>query len=173
MRGVVENGTGYKVKALGRPAAGKTGTSNDQMDAWFIGYTPDWVCGVWSGFDLKRPIGKGETGGMVSAPTWLYFMKDFLEQGDKNIFSELVQTSQQEAKRLDIQYTEPEVVSTSEFIPPHGVKPYWVYKASGQVASAGVPGAIKEYFIDGTGPAKSTEEIASDTKTDYWNAPDL
>ena len=57
MKGVVENGTGYRVKQIGRPTAGKTGTSNDFMDAWFIGYTPDYACGVWTGFDEKRKIG--------------------------------------------------------------------------------------------------------------------
>ncbi|MCB0323574.1 MAG: PBP1A family penicillin-binding protein, partial [Bdellovibrionales bacterium] len=79
MKGVVERGTAQKVKELGRPVAGKTGTTNDQMDAWFVGYTPEWVSGVWVGFDVKQSIGRFETGGKAAAPAFLYFMKEWLK----------------------------------------------------------------------------------------------
>ena len=68
MKGVVERGTATVVKALNKPCAGKTGTTNNHMDAWFIGYTPEWVGGIWTGFDVKRSLGKLETGGKAAAP---------------------------------------------------------------------------------------------------------
>jgi penicillin-binding protein 1A len=74
LEGVIQNGTGRSVRSLNRPAAGKTGTTNDYRDAWFIGYTPDIVTGVWVGFDDNRSMGRGETGGRAAAPIWLGFM---------------------------------------------------------------------------------------------------
>jgi penicillin-binding protein 1A len=75
LEGVVKNGTGWRAKALKRPAAGKTGTSNDLYDAWFVGYTPQYITGVWVGLDEEAPMGKGETGSRASAPIWVGFMK--------------------------------------------------------------------------------------------------
>ena len=102
MRGVVDRGTAQNVKELGRPVAGKTGTTNDHMDAWFIGYTPDLVAGVWVGFDVKRSLGKLETGGKAAAPVFLNFMKEYL--GDSPVM---------------------------DFIPPEGVSPVAVDVNSG------------------------------------------
>jgi len=79
MEGVVQSGTGQGVKALGRPAAGKTGTTNDLSDAWFMGYTPDLAAGTWVGYDHMKPLGKAETGGRAAAPIWLKFMQGALE----------------------------------------------------------------------------------------------
>jgi penicillin-binding protein 1A len=79
LRGVVEHGTGRKMKALGRPVAGKTGTTNDLRDAWFIGFTPRLVCGVWVGRDDNRPLGRRETGARAAGPIWLYFMQQALQ----------------------------------------------------------------------------------------------
>ncbi len=76
LEGVVERGTATCVKALDRPVAGKTGTTNEQRDAWFIGYTPNLTVGVWVGFDdQNQTMGKMGTGGRVAAPIWLDFMK--------------------------------------------------------------------------------------------------
>jgi penicillin-binding protein 1A len=75
LRNVVTNGTGHRVKKLGRPAAGKTGTTNDFRDAWFLGYTPDFIAGSWVGFDVERPLGAKETGSRAASPIWLSFMK--------------------------------------------------------------------------------------------------
>jgi penicillin-binding protein 1A len=75
LEGVVQNGTGRSVRELGRPVAGKTGTTNDQHDAWFLGYTPDILTGVWVGYDDHRTLGASGTGGKVAAPVWLDFMK--------------------------------------------------------------------------------------------------
>jgi penicillin-binding protein 1A len=79
LQGVVRNGTGRRVRALGRPAAGKTGTTNDLRDAWFMGFTPQLVAGVWVGFDQEKPIGYKETGSRAASPIWLYFMEKALE----------------------------------------------------------------------------------------------
>ena len=78
LESVVQYGTGRSVRALKRPAAGKTGTTNDFHDAWFIGYTPEIVAGVWVGFDNQVSLGKRETGGRVAAPVWLAFMQEAL-----------------------------------------------------------------------------------------------
>jgi penicillin-binding protein 1A len=79
LQSVIDHGTGRRAKALGRPAAGKTGTTNDMDDAWFLGYTPQLLAGLWVGFDEKRTLGKGETGGRVAAPVWERFMERALE----------------------------------------------------------------------------------------------
>ncbi|WBT39390.1 MULTISPECIES: penicillin-binding protein 1A [Hyphomicrobium] len=75
MEGVIQRGTATSLKALNRPLAGKTGTTNEEKDAWFVGYTPDLVVGVFVGFDTPRPMGKGNTGGHVTAPIFGNFMK--------------------------------------------------------------------------------------------------
>lgn len=80
LQGVVEEGTGQKAKELGRPAAGKTGTTNELKDAWFVGYTPDLMAGVWIGYDDHNlSLGKGETGGRAACPIWLRFMEQALK----------------------------------------------------------------------------------------------
>ncbi|MDY0219572.1 MAG: PBP1A family penicillin-binding protein [Desulfobacterium sp.] len=79
LESVVSSGTGWRAKALGRPVAGKTGTTNNLNDAWFIGYTPRYTTGVWVGFDSEQSLGKGETGSRSATPIWLGFMKGALE----------------------------------------------------------------------------------------------
>jgi penicillin-binding protein 1A len=80
LQGVVEDGTGQKAKELGRPAAGKTGTTNELKDAWFVGYTPNLMAGVWIGYDDHNlSLGKGETGGRAACPIWLRFMEQALK----------------------------------------------------------------------------------------------
>lgn len=78
LRGVVEHGTGVYARQLKRPAAGKTGTTNDCQDAWFIGYTPQLVCGVWVGYDDHKTLGKKMTGGRLACPIWTEFMRSAL-----------------------------------------------------------------------------------------------
>jgi penicillin-binding protein 1A len=75
LQSVVENGTGWRVRKLGRPVAGKTGTTNNLFDAWFVGYTPRYVTGTWVGFDEAGSLGKGETGSRAASPIWLGFME--------------------------------------------------------------------------------------------------
>ncbi|MBI9083902.1 MAG: PBP1A family penicillin-binding protein [Desulfobacterales bacterium] len=78
LEGVVKHGTGRRILALKRPAAGKTGTTNNLFDAWFVGYTPRYITGTWVGFDEEAPLGKGETGSRAASPIWLGFMKRVL-----------------------------------------------------------------------------------------------
>lgn len=81
MEDVVHYGTGWRVKALGRPVAGKTGTTNDYRDAWFVGYTSDIVACVWVGFDDMKPLGNQETGAKAASPIWLNFVRS-IESGE-------------------------------------------------------------------------------------------
>ena len=75
LMGVVDHGTGYKVRELKKPVAGKTGTTNDETDTWFIGFVPELTAGVWVGFDNIARVGSLETGGKTAAPIFLDYMK--------------------------------------------------------------------------------------------------
>lgn len=79
LEGVVQNGTGRRVSVIGKPIAGKTGTSNDAMDAWFLGFSPDLAVGVFVGFDEPRTLGPRETGSSAAAPIFRDFMMRALE----------------------------------------------------------------------------------------------
>jgi penicillin-binding protein 1A len=80
LEGVVQNGTGWKAKALKRPVAAKTGTTDEFVDAWFIGYTPELITGVWVGFDDERSLGENETGANAASPIWVAFMSKILKE---------------------------------------------------------------------------------------------
>ncbi|MCX8072763.1 MAG: PBP1A family penicillin-binding protein [Candidatus Binatia bacterium] len=123
LQDVIERGTGQRAKALGRPAAGKTGTTNDMNDAWFIGYTPQLLAGFWVGFDSKRSLGKGETGGRVAAPIWLSFMREAL--ADQPVL---------------------------DFPIPSGIRFVAIDRHTGQRAAPTAPGAVLECFRAGTEP---------------------
>jgi len=86
LESVVKEGTGRRVRALGRPVAGKTGTTNNLFDAWFVGYTPRYNTGVWVGFDEGGPLGKDETGSRAASPIWLGFMKQILKGTPVKVF---------------------------------------------------------------------------------------
>jgi penicillin-binding protein 1A len=79
LEGVVQRGTGTIVRAVGKPIAGKTGTTNDSFDAWFVGFTPDLVVGVWVGFDQPKTLGQIEQGATAAAPIFRDFMKEALD----------------------------------------------------------------------------------------------
>ena len=130
MEGVVLRGTAKTVAELGRPVAGKTGTTNDEKDAWFIGYSPDLVVGVFVGFDTPKAMGKGNTGGGLAAPIFTSFMKDVLEG-------------------------EP----VTDFRVPAGIRLYPINRKTGLLASAGKPGVIMEAFKPGTEPPRRTNVI--------------
>jgi penicillin-binding protein 1A len=72
---VVQSGTAYQATKLKHPLAGKTGTTNDFTDAWFMGFSPSITCGVWMGFDEKKTLGNKETGALVALPVWMDFMR--------------------------------------------------------------------------------------------------
>ena len=75
MQSVVQSGTGFRAAAIRRPVAGKTGTTNGMRDAWFVGYVPQLVTGVWVGFDNQaRSLGGGGSGGQAAAPIWADYM---------------------------------------------------------------------------------------------------
>jgi penicillin-binding protein 1A len=86
LESAVKDGTGKRVQALNRPVAGKTGTTNDMNDAWFVGYTPQYITGTWVGFDDEASLGKGETGASAAAPIWLQFMSRILEDEPVKVF---------------------------------------------------------------------------------------
>jgi penicillin-binding protein 1A len=79
MEDVIQRGTGQAAKGMGRPLAGKTGTTNDFTDAWFVGGAPNLVTGVWVGFDEIRPLGEKETGSHAALPVWMSYMKVALD----------------------------------------------------------------------------------------------
>lgn len=86
LEGVVKFGTGRRVRELNRPVAGKTGTTNNLYDAWFVGYTPRFISGVWVGFDQERSLGQGETGSRAASPIWLGFMQQILKNEPVRVF---------------------------------------------------------------------------------------
>ncbi len=86
LESVVKEGTGRRVRALNRPVAGKTGTTNNLYDAWFVGFTPQYITGVWVGFDEGGSLGKGETGSRAASPIWLEFMKKVHEDKPVKVF---------------------------------------------------------------------------------------
>lgn len=172
MKGVVDSGTGWRVRELNRPAGGKTGTSNDFMDAWFVGFTPKWVAGVWTGFDTKQTISKRETGGTAAAPIWLYFMKDFLEYRENQEYEAQVKEAKEVSEKTGQEFKNPSKLSPSNFLPPQDVIPYWINKKTGMRVEKDSEGAFLEYFRKGTGPNESTEEIEAET-INYLDQIDL
>jgi penicillin-binding protein 1A len=120
---VVQHGTGQRAKALGRPIAGKTGTSSDYADAWFIGYTPSLLAGVWVGFDDRTSLGMNETGARAALPIWISFMDQVL----KNVPIEI-------------------------FNPPTGITLIKVNVETGLPSDGDPPETIMEAFIDSSVP---------------------
>ena len=115
MRGVVEFGTSTRAKILKRPLAGKTGTTNDFTDAWFIGYTPSLVCGVWVGYDEKKTIGDKETGAKTALPVFIQFMQSVYDNKPPEEFFP------EETPVLKASTTAPATVETKGTAPRSGV----------------------------------------------------
>jgi penicillin-binding protein 1A len=86
LQGVVQQGTATAALKLKHPLGGKTGTTNDFTDAWFVGFSPSITCGVWIGFDEKKTLGSKETGGQAALPVWIDFMKIALQGRDAETF---------------------------------------------------------------------------------------
>ena len=89
LREVVLHGTGYSASKLNHPLGGKTGTTNDFTDAWFVGFSPSITCGVWIGFDEKKTLGEKETGAQAALPVWIEFMKTAIADKPGEQFPEL------------------------------------------------------------------------------------
>jgi len=84
---VVQHGTAYAAASLKHPLAGKTGTTNDFTDAWFVGFSPSVTCGIWVGFDEKKTLGNKETGARAALPIWMDFMRVAIEGHDEEHFT--------------------------------------------------------------------------------------
>src|SRR5580658_4142325 len=138
---VIQFGTGIQAKALGRPAAGKTGTTQDYTDAWFMGFTPQLTCGVWVGFDDKQiSLGKKETGARAALPIWLEFMKTALEGQPPLDFANVVTLEQQALEHkvnVDTPDTAPE---TDEPAAPKEKPPVVTPPTKTTAAPASTPG---------------------------------
>jgi penicillin-binding protein 1A len=124
LEGVVQRGTATVVKTVGKPIAGKTGTTNDWQDAWFVGFTPDLAAGVFVGYDDPAFLGSDETGGHLAAPIFRDFMMVALKDAPP-----------------------------TEFRTPPGLRMYRVNPETGEPAGAGGP-AIWEGYKPGTEPGK-------------------
>jgi penicillin-binding protein 1A len=124
LRGVVERGTAVKALALNWPVAGKTGTTDDFSDAWFLGFDPDITLGVWVGYDQKKPLGQGMTGAEAALPIWVNIFKAYI--GDRT--------------------------DAPKFEPPGNIVFVSIDKTSGTAIDPSVPGAFSEAFIAGTQP---------------------
>jgi len=120
---VIRFGTGVQAKALGRPAAGKTGTTQDYTDAWFVGYTPQLTAGVWVGFDDKQiSLGKKETGARAALPIWLEFMQGAVAGTPLMDFTNVVPLEQQ-AGEHHINVDTPDTAPTEDEPPAPKEKP--------------------------------------------------
>jgi penicillin-binding protein 1A len=84
LRGVIQRGTGAQAAALKWPLGGKTGTTDDNSDAWFLGFDPDMTVGVWVGHDERKPLGPSETGAVAALPIWIEFMQAYLAGKDRD-----------------------------------------------------------------------------------------
>ncbi|MNJ91205.1 Penicillin-binding protein 1A [compost metagenome] len=143
LRGVIEDrgGTGGRAAALGREVAGKTGSTNNYYDAWFIGYTPQVATGVWVGFDKERSLGKGEVGGRSALPIWLDYMKAAHEG-----------------------------LPQMTFPVPDGIVFANIDSDTGKIATASTKKIIRQAFVEGTEPSASSnkaEEATDFYKQDF------
>jgi penicillin-binding protein 1A len=140
MRSVIDEGTARSAVAgkLHRPVAGKTGTSNGQRDAWFVGFTPDLLAAVWVGFDDMKKLGRGEAGGKTAAPIWADFM-------------------------VKATAGKP----TKDFAQPPGVVVQRIDKATGLLAAPGQEsGTLDEVFLDGTAPTQQAPAAGEEQSPD-------
>jgi penicillin-binding protein 1A len=86
LRGVTQHGTGASAAQLNHPLGGKTGTTSDFTDAWFLGFSPSVTCGVWVGYDSRESLGKKETGAVTALPIWINFMRAAIAGKDDEQF---------------------------------------------------------------------------------------
>ncbi len=139
LESVVREGTGWRAKKIGRPSAGKTGTTNDLKDAWYIGFIPQLACVSWVGYDQERPLGKNETGSKAAAPAWVRFMKDAIKQYPVKEFS---------------------IPDTIEFHP--------IDKKTGLLLPEDDKNAYYEVFAPGTAPTQMSEEKKKPRLDDFF-----
>lgn len=129
LQGVIQRGTGEPARSLKWPLAGKTGTVDDFTDAWFVGFDPNITVGVWVGHDEKKPLGPGEQGARAALPTWMEFMKGYIDlYGDRE--------------------------HPPSFDAPGNIVFVPVNEATGEIADEGTVRVINEVFISGTQPVR-------------------
>lgn len=128
LESVVDHGTGVRAKQVGRPVAGKTGTSNEAKDTWFAGFSTEIASVVWVGYDDNKPLGSGETGASTALPAWVSLMKTAHENKPR-----------------------------AEFPRPNGVVTIAIDPKSGKRAAEGATDAIDEVFLEGTEPTEVAE----------------
>jgi penicillin-binding protein 1A len=127
LRGVIQHGTGAQAAALKWPLGGKTGTTNDYTDAWFIGFDPTITVGVWVGYDERKVLGNSETGAVAALPIWIDFMRGYIESRDPG-------------------------AAVPEFQAPGNIVFVAVDRVTGNPATGDVANTINEAFISGTQP---------------------
>ncbi len=144
LRGVVQRGTAAAASRLGRPIAGKTGTTDDFTDAWFVGYERSLAAGVWLGYDDKRRfLGRNESGARAALPVWMAFWKEAMKEAP-----------------------------VEEFEPPPNVVLVPV-DAEGRRGSPGAPGVVMEAFIEGTEPVTASAPPVVSVPSPVPGAPGL
>jgi len=136
LQGVIQHGTGQRAKVLGRPIAGKTGTSSDYADAWFIGYNPSLLTSVWVGFDDKTSLGKDETGARAALPIWISFMSQALKD-----------------------------TPIEDFKVPEGITLVKVNIETGLRSSGGSQETITEAFVEGSVPIEKEDHEKEDSSS--------
>jgi penicillin-binding protein 1A len=135
LKAVIEKGSGWYAKNLGRPCAGKTGTTNNGSDVWFVGYTPQLVAGVWIGYDNhSMPLGDRVTGGGLACPIWTKFMKKALK--GKPIL---------------------------DFKQPDGIEWAFIDPSTGLLVSSKTPGSFLEAFMQGTAPTQYYNQLINNS----------
>lgn len=138
LKGVVNEGTGQRAKAIGRPSAGKTGTTNGYYDAWYVGFTPQVSTGVWVGFDDEKPIGRLETGASAALPVWVDYMKAAHEE-----------------------------VPPTDFSVPSGIVFANIDTETGKLATVRSKKAAREAFRDGFEPTTTSDATSTEEKNFY------
>jgi len=145
LQGVVQSGTGWRARRLPAAIGGKTGTTNDFTNAWFIGFSPSITVGVWVGYDEPRKLGEEETGSRAASPIFVSFMEKYLEK-----------------------YPEP----NATYRKPPGVVWCWVDKYTGKLLSPDCLHKFKEAFIAGTEPLEECREEDHNMITHYYGDED-
>jgi penicillin-binding protein 1A len=136
---VVSYGTATGARSLQRRVAGKTGTTNDFVDAWFMGFSPEVVTGVWTGFDNPRTLGKGEVGSRAALPAWVDYMAAALER-----------------------------YKADDFTVPRGIVFVRIDPKTGALAGPGNSSGVREAFIEGTEPNAERQEKLAPDSSDFF-----
>ena len=142
LQGVIKRGTGFAASSLGYPLGGKTGTTNDYVDAWFIGFSPGMAVGTWVGFDTPKSLGNAETGARAALPIWQGFMKQALA-----------------GKPAD------------DFPVPDGIDFVTIDQQSGMLPGPGTTKTLVEAFQSGTAPTQVTPMFYDDGSGAYTTSP--